>query len=180
MPKMMSPHELEVRWDGIIWLGDFNSRVEGYGMEGKDGQYSVLSACERGQYEHLVANDQLTHDLFIARNPILGAPCPFKEGHFEEFAPTFKVRPGMEQLPDTDPTQNVAKAINVYGTKRTPAYTDRILYFSVGMANDDSAFKSSTPSFRSKGPRGMSADGARRPANQAFSAFAGKRDGFLG
>ena len=48
LPKSMSHHELELRWDGIIWLGDFNSRIEGYQHEGKDSHYSVLSALERG------------------------------------------------------------------------------------------------------------------------------------
>jgi len=48
LPKAMSHHELELRWDGIIWLGDFNSRIEGFLQEGKDSHYSVLSALERG------------------------------------------------------------------------------------------------------------------------------------
>lgn len=181
LPKQLSPHEIEARWDGVIWLGDFNSRIEGYTVDGKSSHDSVLAAVERGHYDGLLANDQLTADLFVARNPVLGAPCPFKEGHIEEFAPTFKVAPGTERLPDTDPSQIIAKAVNVYGKKRLPAWTDRILFFSAGMADDDSASRiSGMVGMKGGGRRGVSADGARARANLAFSSYALKRDAFLG
>ena len=136
----MSLHEIETRWDGIIWLGDFNSRIEGFRHDDDmimGAGNPVMQAMEQGKYEHLLPHDQLTYDLFVARNPVLGAPCPFKEGHFETFAPTFKIKPGTEDLPETNPELYIAKAINVYGTKRLPAWTDRILYFSVGMCTDN-------------------------------------------
>ena len=54
---------------------------------------------------------------------------PFHEGLFQYFAPTFKIKPGIEKFSEdesilkTDPTK-------IYNDKRTPAWTDRILFWS--------------------------------------------------
>lgn len=61
-----SQHEIEKKWDAVVWLGDFNSRVEGYryepqktkkGMKVPSEKESTFLALERGHYEKLVHND---------------------------------------------------------------------------------------------------------------------------
>ena len=52
----------------------------------------------------------------------------FKEGHYYEFCPTFKINQGQENM--TKDLKIGQVTTNVYSTKRIPAWTDRIIYWT--------------------------------------------------
>lgn len=84
----------------------------------------------------------------------------------EDFAPTFKIKPGIENLPEFRPDVLNANATDLYAAKRAPAWTDRILYFSASAGDgkfvkrhDKENAKDSTSS--SDDSSDTEADGAR-------------------
>ena len=82
-------------------MGDFNSRIEGFRyaniqtQEIRDNRKSTLEALEKSHYNGLFSRDQLMMDVLRFRNNNFN---PFREGHTSLFAPTFKVKPGLEKL----------------------------------------------------------------------------------
>eukprot|EP00347_Sterkiella_histriomuscorum_P015202 403357925 len=90
------------KFDGIIWLGDYNYRING--VVG-----AITHAIKRDMYEVLLYNDQFGFEHKIGR---IG--WGFKEGEIQ-FAPTYKLFKGKD----------------AYNTKeRLPGWTDRIIYKS--------------------------------------------------
>ena len=55
---------------------------------------------------------------------------PFREGHAACFAPTFKLKPGAEQFKKYTPDE-------VYNQQRLASYTDRILFWSESLKNEN-------------------------------------------
>ena len=86
----------------MIWLGDFNYRIST--SQGK----VVKMMIENSMFDQLQANDELIIERSIKR-----ISYGFSEGMLS-FAPSYKL------LPKT----------NMYDYKRSPAWTDRILYRS--------------------------------------------------
>lgn len=113
-------------WDAVIWLGDFNSRTEGfkYFDKGsgsiKGARESTLKGLEKSHYHGLFNQDQLNRDILKSNNDFFN---PFKEGHPSAFSTTFKIKAGMEKI-----KFGIAK--ECYTCKRLPSYTDRILFWS--------------------------------------------------
>lgn len=98
-------------WDAVIWLGDFNSRTQGFDLGAADPgeaacKQKIFENLRAGDYGTLRDQDQLYQDkaMFIDHG--------FQEGDFHLFAPTFKLKKGTD----------------TYGTKRNPSWTDRIIY----------------------------------------------------
>lgn len=89
-------------FDSVIWMGDFNYRIS-------TTQGNVVNMMiENDLYDQMVANDQLSLERQIKR-----VAFGYSEGALT-FAPSYKV------LVNTD----------TYDEKRSPAWTDRILYRS--------------------------------------------------
>ncbi|CAB4412155.1 unnamed protein product [Rhizophagus irregularis] len=92
--------------DHLIWMGDLNYRIE------KIPELEVKSMLENNEMEILLNYDQLNRERRILKQAFAG----FEEGPIT-FPPTYKYDPGT----------------NIWDTsekKRTPAWTDRILWRS--------------------------------------------------
>ena len=119
-------------WDGVIWMGDFNSRIDGfrYGdpltLEIKTNFMSTLRAIQLSHYNGLFERDQLNRDVLHAKNDYFN---PFREGHTACFAPTFKIKPGLEKI-------KKGETHETYNIKRLPSYTDRILFWSTNSCHE--------------------------------------------
>eukprot|EP00127_Corallochytrium_limacisporum_P004756 Clim_evm110s172 gene=Clim_evmTU110s172 len=84
--------------DNVIFMGDMNYRLR---LQTRDDIYEML---DRNLTQDLLERDELKRNM--------GSVFPgFREGHIN-FLPTYKLKPGTTS----------------YSTKRTPSYTDRILY----------------------------------------------------
>ncbi|CDW74384.1 endonuclease exonuclease phosphatase family protein [Stylonychia lemnae] len=95
-------------FDGIIWLGDFNYRINGVAG-------AIKVAMEKNMYEVLINNDQFGFEHKIGR-----IAWNFKEGQIE-FAPTYKLK----------------KHQDLYDmTHRLPGWTDRIIYSTQKVCNN--------------------------------------------
>lgn len=88
--------------DAIIWLGDYNYRING-------SAGAITHAMSRNMYEVLLNNDQLAFEHKVGH---IG--WGFKEGIIE-FAPTYK-------LTKNEDSYNISE--------RLPGWTDRILYYT--------------------------------------------------
>ena len=85
---------------------------------------STFDAIYGSQYDLLFKSDQFYIDSKL--NKIL-ASHGFQEGNPETWAPTFKLKVSKD-----------SKEIMIYGTKRVPSWTDRIIYHSNKVGNRDS------------------------------------------
>lgn len=97
------------RWDAVIWLGDFNSRLQKQ-PEIKNEKVNRAASellISKNQYTELAEHDQFTSDIKKTSEFE-----NFKEGVFQNFAPTFKIYKNQDR----------------YREKRNPAWTDRIIY----------------------------------------------------
>ncbi|GAB5372890.1 hypothetical protein AAMO2058_001702900 [Amorphochlora amoebiformis] len=109
--------------DVLIWAGDLNYRVE-FPIEDSDAMIKVIDS---GEYTPLLAKDQL-----IAAMTEGTAFSDMSEAGEIKFPPTFKLVPDRKE----------AK----YNAKRTPSWTDRILYrVRPKEGPRDSTVKSFTP-----------------------------------
>lgn len=107
--------------DAVFWLGDLNYRVEA------DPQ-QVLAWIKARNWPALVGADQLTQQMKVC-----DVFSEFREGPLR-FAPTYKLD-RFEEVYSTDENGDV---------KRTPSYTDRILW-RVGNQKGGSAPMATTP-----------------------------------
>jgi endonuclease/exonuclease/phosphatase family metal-dependent hydrolase len=99
----------------VFWMGDLNYRLD-YGGQGDEKEPSpeqhaeMVSLIKQKKYSELFQYDQLTAER-NAKHVFYG----FNEGQYN-FPPTFKVARGTEDIE--------------YNPKRSPAWTDRILWRS--------------------------------------------------
>lgn len=91
--------------DVIIWLGDFNFRIDNFENE------AVRTSIMEGRLEELLEHDQLNRKMRS------GVVFPFYEEHDITFAPTYKFNPGED-------------AYDTLEKMRIPAWCDRILHRS--------------------------------------------------
>mmetsp|Transcript_36300 Transcript_36300/g.26413 ORF Transcript_36300/g.26413 Transcript_36300/m.26413 type:complete len:149 (-) Transcript_36300:336-782(-) len=99
--NVVIPAAKKPEFDCIIWLGDFNYRINGI-------KSAVMEAMAQDMFEVLKFNDQ----FWLERK--LGRIAPgFQEGDVE-FAPTFK---------------RLFNSFD-YNAKRVPSWTDRIIYYN--------------------------------------------------
>ncbi|WPK24192.1 hypothetical protein PUMCH_001457 [Australozyma saopauloensis] len=90
--------------DAVIWLGDFNFRID-------MSNDRVKSFIEQGDYQRLIEHDQLSKQMAS------GETFPFFDEKEITFAPTYKF-------------DNNTKTYDTSEKQRTPAWTDRILSLS--------------------------------------------------
>lgn len=55
---------------------------------------------------------------------------PFHEGNCEVFAPTYRIKKGIEKFPEINASVTATDGNEIYTKERGPAWTDRIFYFS--------------------------------------------------
>jgi len=128
MEKMGNRYSIEQRWDAVIWMGDFNSRIEEFSYHGLDEDKSIFEAIRRSDFEILSYHDQMRVDTQKVHN-VPSFINPFHEGLIQYFAPTFKIKAGAEKL-SQDEFIGLSDPLTFYNDKRTPAWTDRIYYWS--------------------------------------------------
>lgn len=55
--KMGSRYSIEQRWDAVVWMGDFNSRIEEFKYHRLDNEKSIFEAIKRSDYDILSHHD---------------------------------------------------------------------------------------------------------------------------
>jgi endonuclease/exonuclease/phosphatase family metal-dependent hydrolase len=54
---MGSRYSIEQRWDAVVWMGDFNSRIEEFNYHRMDTERSIFEAIKLSDYEILSHHD---------------------------------------------------------------------------------------------------------------------------
>ena len=125
---MGNRYSIEQRWDAVIWMGDFNSRIEEFNYHSLDEDKSIFEAIKRSDYDILSYHDQMRTDTQKVQN-VPSFINPLHEGLIQYFAPSFKLKPGSDKLPQEE-LITLSEPLLLYNDKRTPAWTDRIFYWS--------------------------------------------------
>ena len=110
-------------------MGDFNSRVDlPHDEHEEHGEVHDLKTCkphkeamENSNYKKLAKFDNFNTDSMSRKNDFNAFYFGFTEGKIELFGPTFKLKEGTD----------------IYKTKRTPAWCDRIIYRSAKKDDND-------------------------------------------
>ena len=126
--RLKTKRRIDKKWDAIIWMGDFNSRVEDFSLphpktnQPQKCMPSTFDAMNQSRYEDLFKADQFTVD---SKKMKLIASHGFQEGNPETWAPTFKLKNKDGET--------------FYGTKRVPSWTDRIFFRSSKIGDREGA-----------------------------------------